>query len=643
MIGFKGIRNFCLVFQSIILLFGPLYSIDRTLGVIKNDMTAMEGYTLLVPEEVPATYLIDNYGRVINKWESNHIAHHTVYLLENGNLVRTTNIAPSTFGIEMFNWEGDLIWEYNTTTDSTYTHHDIEPLPNGNILMVTVDKKPKTEYVEAGLDPNSVGANIIWGERIAEYKPIGQDSAEIVWEWCSFDHLIQDFDPSKDNYGVVEDHPELMDVNYRINDGIDFTKYDRLHMNSVTYNSEYDQILVSNRAISEIWIIDHSTTTMEAAGHTGGTYGKGGDILYRWGNPEAYRAQVNNERICYFQHSPRWIPDGYPGAGDIILFNNGPKPIGDVSSVIQLTPPVDENGFYTDPDPGESYLPLGPNWEYFADPPTNLYSRYCSGTNRLPNGNTIIAEYDDGRLYEVQPDCTVVWIYKDPFYSEQPVAASQGEVIASDQTFNVNKYPKDYAAFTGKDLIPGAYIEINPISVESTIHSPDSPTDIDEVTVTSKIFDDSGITSADLHVYFGTDSLIITMNDSGQNGDTAAGDSIFTALIPALPGQIRANYYIEITDGESDEFCDPPFASKNYYFTYDLIPGTPENLTISRGQNSVDLVWNSVDGITEYKVYSSDDPYSGFSEDDSGSFDGASWSTTILNNKKFYYVVAVKN
>ncbi|MGC8644373.1 MAG: hypothetical protein ACP5XB_31305, partial [Isosphaeraceae bacterium] len=53
---------------------------------------------------------------------------------------------------------------------------------------------------------------------------------------------------------------------------------------------ELDQILLSVHSFSEIWIIDHGTTTAEAATHKGGRSGKGGDLLYRWGNPQAYRA-----------------------------------------------------------------------------------------------------------------------------------------------------------------------------------------------------------------------------------------------------------------------------------------------------------------------------------------------------------------
>jgi hypothetical protein len=50
---------------------------------------------------------------------------------------------------------------------------------------------------------------------------------------------------------------------------------DRNHINSVAYNPELDQIMLSVREYCEVWIIDHGTTTAEAASHKGGKRGKG--------------------------------------------------------------------------------------------------------------------------------------------------------------------------------------------------------------------------------------------------------------------------------------------------------------------------------------------------------------------------------
>ena len=123
---------------------------------------------------------------------------------------------------------------------------------------------------------------------------------------------------------------------------------DWTHVNSVDYNAALDQIVVSVHEFSEIWIIDHSTTTALAAGHTGGRSGKGGDLLYRWGNPRVYRAGTKADRTLFAQHNAQWIPSGLPGEGHMLVFNNGgQRPDGSYSSVDELVLPVDGQGGYT--------------------------------------------------------------------------------------------------------------------------------------------------------------------------------------------------------------------------------------------------------------------------------------------------------
>ena len=452
----------------LLMLVSFVYSVDRTIGVTKNDMTVSEGYILFTPLGSLTTYLIDNYGRIVNTWESDYVSKLTVYLLENGNLMRTKSedIDNNINGVQTFTWNNELIWDFLVTDGNNYSHHDIKPLPNGNVLMIITDKRNRSEYISAGMDPSKITTILVWGEKIVEYSQTGLNTADNVWEWRTFDHMIQDFDSSKIFYGVVEDHPELLDVNYDITVEGDFSVKDMYHINSIDYNEEFDQILVSTREKSEIWIIDHSTTFFQSVGHTGGNSGKGGDLLYRWGNSESYRAQSNNEREFFYQHSARWIKEGYPGYGDITVYNNGPREDGEYSSVDQITPPVDENGNYTLPVPGNSYLPAEQNWQYFSDPSTDFYSAFCSGAHRQMNGNTLICEYEQGRLFEVAPDSAIVWEYIDPI--DGAAAATQGSTIDSRRIFNCTKYLPDYPGFLGRDLTPKGYIEINPIIVESS-------------------------------------------------------------------------------------------------------------------------------------------------------------------------------
>jgi len=257
-------------------------------------------------------------------------------------------------------------------------------------------------------------------------EPKGFSGGNIVWEWHVFDHLIQDYDPTKDNYGIVEDHPELIDINFGN------VRSDWNHCNSIDYNKEFDQILLSVRDFNEIWIIDHSTTTEEARGHTGGNSGKGGDILYRWGNPQAYKGGNASDQKYFQQHGASWIEEGCPGEGNILVFNNCVGGESLYSSVDEIVTPVDNSGNY-EYVPGEAYEPNEPIWSYTAENPTDLYSMLLSNAQRLPNGNTLICSAQQGLLLEVTQEKNIVWEYKNTL-----------PVSTMNTVARVHRYPLDY-------------------------------------------------------------------------------------------------------------------------------------------------------------------------------------------------------
>ena len=222
-------------------------------------------------------------------------------------------------------------------------HHDIYPLPHGNILVLAATIMTNAEAVQAGRNPANLVDGNLFNEQIVELQPVGNNSANIVWEWNIKDHLIQDFDGSKDNFGSVESNPQLLDINFLGSlSGIN----NWLHVNSIQYNADLDQIVLSSRHMNEIYIIDHSTSTAEAATSSGGIYNKGGDFLYRWGNPQAYRQGDQNDQKLFGQHYPHWIPNGLADAGKLILFNNGFSRTPSFSEVFILDPPTDSPGFY---------------------------------------------------------------------------------------------------------------------------------------------------------------------------------------------------------------------------------------------------------------------------------------------------------
>jgi hypothetical protein len=375
-----------------------------------------DGYILFSPMSSTTTYQIDYNGEIIHTWPNNNLPGYSVYPLENGNILRAARHNFKAGGmIQEIAWNGDIIWEYIYDSDGKLSHHDIEPLPNGNVLMIAWESKTEAETIAAGRNPNLQPGGPLTPDHIIEVKPTGPTSGDIVWEWHVWDHLIQDYDPSKENYGVVADHPELIDINFASQHSILIS--DWTHLNAVDYNENLDQILVSSWYFNEIWVIDHSTTTEEAAGHTGGNSGKGGDLLYRWGNPQTYRIGTATDQKFFGQHDAQWIEAGCPGFGNILVFNNGlDRPEGEYSSVEEIIPPITQNGTYIY-TPGLPYQPENPLWIYTATIPTDFYSQLISGCQRLPNGNTLICNGLKGIFFEVTPEKEIIWEYTNPYPS----------------------------------------------------------------------------------------------------------------------------------------------------------------------------------------------------------------------------------
>ena len=249
----------------------------------------------------------------------------------------------------------------------------------------------------------SIRAEGLAHDELVEVRPSYPVGGEIVWRWSVWDHLIQDFDPEKANYGDVAAHPERVDLNYALAELFRTDKQadrtDWLHANALDYHAELDQILISARNFSEIWVVDHSATQKEAAGRTGGRSGRGGDLLYRWGNPRAYRAGTTAQQQLFWPHSAHWIPAGLPGAGNILVFNNGDEFEGferNYSTVVEFEYPLADGKA---PARGEPPPPRRPLWEYVGDPPESFFSQRTSSTQRLANGNTLVLAGLQGTVF----------------------------------------------------------------------------------------------------------------------------------------------------------------------------------------------------------------------------------------------------
>lgn len=408
------------------------------------------GYILFAPMSSETTYLMDLDGKVVRTWRSEFLPSAWVYFLDNGHILRGgSDRGTSAFSgggqggrFQEFDLDGALVWdfEYNQTR---LPHHDVAVLPNGNILAIAWEGRTADEARRAGRRPASVSPGGIWPDMLIEFEPQRPNGARIVWEWHSWDHLIQNIDPALENYADPAAHPERVNINGDTGGGA-FSR-DVFHTNAVDYNPELDQILVSVPTFNEVWVIDHSTTTQEAAGRTGGRSGKGGDLLYRWGNPQAYGRGTTGDQLLGFQHDARWIPQGRPGAGHMMVFSNRtPGPSGPTTKVYEFIPPVDAEGRYAIAD-NRPYGPAGPSWTY-SNP--SLETTNLSGAERLENGNTLISSGPQGRLFELTPAGDIVWEYWSPY------SGASGNSGSAFSLFRAVKIRPDHPGLIGHDLRP---------------------------------------------------------------------------------------------------------------------------------------------------------------------------------------------
>ncbi len=352
------------------------------------------GLVLAIENGGTTSYLVDKAGNRVFTWDFADNLGNDLELLPDGRAIgmfKSSN--PSfTFGgwggvIKIVNPDGSIDWEYNYTSENYIGHHDVDLLPNGNVLFLVWEKV--TQDVAEANGVNFAGD--IFPETLIEVNPA---TNEIVWEWRSFDHIIQDHDDTKTNFGVVADRPERIDINYNLQANGDF-----MHANGIDYDSQKDVVYISVNFFSEIWVVDHSTTTAEAATSSGGNYGKGGDLLYRFGNPEVYDNPMG-QRLFFNNHFPNLLEDGVPGEGNMLVYvNNGDGVLQ--STVYEFGIPASFNlAANTDNEPQVI-------WSYTNE---DLYHGRISGAVRLENGNTLICEGDYG-YWEVTPEKEIAWKY----------------------------------------------------------------------------------------------------------------------------------------------------------------------------------------------------------------------------------------
>ena len=445
---------------------------DEPRGLRLREPDAFEGYTLLGPLNSRNVYLVDMDGQVVHTWETTHRPGGQLLMLDNAHLLRAAHKegVPRFEGggigglIQELDWDGQVVWQYELSNDQRVLHHDFKRLPNGNLLVIAWEAHEPADAVASGRDADTIPATGLWPDALYEVRPMRPSGGEIVWAWRVWDHLVQDRDPAKPNFGAPREHPGRIDVNAgrrgekpeteeeqqrreALEEQMRQVGYigggepdepagaaqpgaqgprdgDWLHTNAVDYLPEQDLIVLSTPHLSELWIIDHGTTTAEAASDRGGRRGHGGDLLWRWGNPRIWGQGDEGDQKLFGQHDPRWLPSA-AGELRLLVFNNGgERPGGEsYSTVDELVLPFDGQRFTR--DEGQAFGPAAPAWSY-SDKPA-FFSGFISGAQRLPNGNTLICEGAKGRIFEVTADGRVVWDFWNPLGGEAPPSPQGGK------------------------------------------------------------------------------------------------------------------------------------------------------------------------------------------------------------------------
>ncbi len=453
-----------------ILFWSSIVLGQNTVGLLSySPSQSYDGYNLVYPQNQPNVFLLDNCGEIVHIWEDDNgwVPGNTAYLTDEGLLYKTkrsSSVAQDAIfaggagaTIEIRDWDNNLIWTYTLNDENFRLHHDIALTDEGTILAIAWELKTNEESAAVGRDTSTLAQAKMWPDYILEIDPA---TDEVIWEWHAWDHLIQDFDSTKNNFGVIADHPERIDVNYGRLDG----HPDWMHANSIDYNADLDQILLSVPYFDEIWIIDHTTTTEEAASSFGGFGNRGGDLMYRWGNPMTYGQGTVDDKQFFFQHDAHWIDDflepTHPQYGKIAVFNN--RFAADISVASIISPDwVMYEWEYTIEN--NTYLPETYDFN-LAHPvdSTDLWSTGLSSVQFLPNGNTLIMGGRFGYAFELTPDDDIVWEYIVPRNGANP--ATQGDILTVNQnlTFRFNRYPLNFGAFAGRTLEPMGWMELEP-------------------------------------------------------------------------------------------------------------------------------------------------------------------------------------
>lgn len=396
---------------AIVMWAGP--SVFPTGTTIYDPAKAWNGYTVLSPLGGDAAIVIDMNGHVVKRWDGyNSSAGGPVRVLPGGVVIGATGAhagKQESLALVARDFDGKELWRFDhneqiagpggAMTWALRQHHDWqrEDFPSGYYSPDFTPAAPpgapvKTLVLTHTTHARSAvaGETMLEDDHILELAPDGK----VTWEWLVSDH-IEELHFDKDARDAIRAG------------GGGRGAFDWFHMNAATYvgpNHWYDEgdkrfapenVIVSSRAASLVAIV-----------------ARDGKIVWQIGPDYSATPELRAIRQVIGQHNPHLIPKGLPGAGNLLVFDNGGASVYGKPSAVALK----GQDIYARPtlrvleiDP----VSLKLVWSYTAP---NFFATNISGAQRLANGNTLITEGPDGRLFELDKEGAIVWEYVYPVF-----------------------------------------------------------------------------------------------------------------------------------------------------------------------------------------------------------------------------------
>lgn len=392
---------------------------------ILNKEKAFNGYTLFNAPGKGAL-LIDMNGREVHLWQG--VNGFPNKLLPGGYLFGSHGLRSPKYGVQdqvdlvQFDWDGNIVWSFNQLeqiqdpnqeiTWMARQHHDFQR--DGNPVG----------YYSPELTPETHSGNTLLLCHKNVYKPEISDKwllddlfvevdweGNIIWQWAFSDHFSE-LKFSEEAKNVLYRDPNVRSAGGGMGDYLHINTMSRIGPNPHYDNGDErfhpDNIIWDSREANIVGITSRQT----------------GEIVWQIG-PDYNEKQVSHLGWIIGPHHAHIIPHGLPGAGNLLIFDNGgwagygaPNPSSvyglknawrDSSRVLEINPVTLEIVWQHSAEELGYAAPMDAN---------RFYSPYVSSAQRLPNGNTLITEGSDGRLIEVTANHEIVWEYISPYWRE---------------------------------------------------------------------------------------------------------------------------------------------------------------------------------------------------------------------------------